>query len=374
MKEKSSLNSLDNQIIKMSNILARKTPKHAKNRETLTQTEQRLFYMALAKANTIDEKGVVRLKKSEVFEKMGVNDSNMWTRYKEIFKAMQMKTYYDFDYSEDEFEAGFLIYKVQATKNYFHIRFDIDYVPLLKAADQYTTMFFDDIMRFECKHSAPLYQRIRSLNEHPKFGEYYDFSTSELKEVFGLTIDDYVNKTTGKFKRPEFEKQTLYKAVEEINEKAQLVKNVKVEKHKRGNKVLFYRIKFENQKLVSTKDLDENVVPGQTRIDDFIDVEEEKNSTFGYYYYDVKRALKPYADFSNEEIDAIFVMARRIVMKTMDLTYTAPNMIQVEIEMEANLFLNRLAMQLRVKKDIKNKFAYLIGVLEKKDKGDDQDD
>ena len=376
MKEKKEVYSLDNQIIKMSNILARKTPKHSKNKESLTQTEQRLFYMALAKANTIDEKGVVKLKKTEVFNKLGINDTNMWSRYKEFFKAMQMKTYYDFDYSEDEFEAGFLIYKVQATKNFFHIWFDISYIPLLKSVDKYTTMFFDDIMKFESKHTAPLYQRIRSLNEHPKYSNYFDFSTKELKDMFGLTINDYVN-SNGKFDRSNFEKKTLNKAVEEINSKAALVKNVTVEKHKKGNKVQFYRIKFENQKLLSLKDLDENAVPGQTSIDDFIDVDTEmdKNKTFGFYYSDMRNVLDQYAVFTNEQIDYIYVMARSITMKTVDFGYVLPDMIQVEIEMETMKFLNRLAMELRMNKDINNKYKYLIGVLDKKEKqllqGDD---
>ena len=368
MKTKKNENSLDNQIIKMSNILARKTPKHSKNKESLTQTEQRLFYMSLAKANTIDEKGVVRLKKSEVFEKMGVKDSNMWTRYKEFFKAMQLKTYYDFNYSEDEFEAGFLIYKVQATKNYFHVWFDTAYIPLLKSVDKYTTMFFDDIMRFECKHTAPLYQRIRSLNEHPKYFNYYDFSTTELKDIFGLTIDDYVNKKNGKFKRPEFEKQTLNKAVEEINTKSQLVKNITVEKHKKGNKVAFYRIYFENQKLVSLKDIDENVVPGQTTIDDFIENKEPKrNIRFGYYYDEIRELLSKYNTFSDEEIEVLYLMARNIVFKKsppeiFDLNFNE------NLGLETENYLERLALVLRTKKDINNKFSYMVGVLEKQEK------
>lgn len=255
MKVKDTSNPFDNALIKMSNILARKTPRHSKNKETLSITEQRLFYMVLSQANTIDDKGIVKLKKTDVFEKLGVDDTNMWTRYKEYFKTMQMKTYYDFD-TENGWESGFLIYKVSMTKNFFHVKFDNDYVSLLKQADSWTTMFFDDIMKFECKHTAPLYQRLRSLNKHPKFSNYYDFSTSELKEIFGLSKDDYIILSNGKFNRTQFEKQTIIKAIEEINTKSSLIKNVNYEKHKKNGKVAFYRVYFENQQLPSFDELD----------------------------------------------------------------------------------------------------------------------
>ena len=68
LKDKKLENSLDNKIIKMSNILARRTPKSKINREPFTLAEQQLFYMSLTKANEISDKGIIKLKKTEVFE------------------------------------------------------------------------------------------------------------------------------------------------------------------------------------------------------------------------------------------------------------------------------------------------------------------
>lgn len=254
LEEKTENNPLDNQIIRMSNIIARKNPKNNKTKEQLTHTEKRLFYMSLAQAKNIDDKGIVKLKKTDVFKKLGINDKDMYSRYRELFKEMQFKTYYEFD-TEDGWDDGFLIYRTAMTKHYFHVYFDLTYIPLLRELQQSTTMFFDDILKFECTHSISLYQFIRSLNKHPKFSNHYDFSTSELKKLFGLSEDSYMRKKDG-FNRSQFEKQTIDKAVEEINSKSSLIKNVWYEKHKKGNKVAFYRVYFENQQLPS---LDEKI-------------------------------------------------------------------------------------------------------------------
>lgn len=252
LEEKMENNPLDNQIIRMSNIIARKNPKNNKTKEQLTHTEKRLFYMSLAQAKNIDDKGIVKLKKTDVFEKLGINDKDMYSRYRELFKEMQFKTYYEFD-TEDGWDDGFLIYRTAMTKHYFHVYFDLTYIPLLRELQQSTTMFFDDILKFECTHSISLYQFIRSLNKHPKFNDCYDFSTSELKKLFGLSEDSYMRKKDG-FNRNQFEKQTIDKAVEEINSKSSLIQNVRYEKHKKGNRVAFYRVYFENLQLPSLDD------------------------------------------------------------------------------------------------------------------------
>lgn len=309
MKDKTA-EPFDSALIKMSNILARKTPRHSKNKETLSMTEQRLFYMVLSQANTVDEKGIVKLKKSEVFKKLGIDDKDMWSRYKDYFKSMQMKTYYDFNYSEDEFESGFLIYKVSTTKNYFCVKFDNDYISLLKKADKWTTMFFDDIMKFECKHTAPLYQRLRSLNKHPKFDKYYDFNTSELKEIFGLSADDYVKKSgsqVGSFDRLNFEKYTLNKAIEEINTKSSLTHNVWYEKHKKGNRVAFYRIYFENLQLPSIGD--ENIMTST----DTIPIEKTIEDGDYLNYQLFRECLNYLEPITNAQIREIYELATEYV-------------------------------------------------------------
>ena len=241
MLSKGSINPYDDALVKMSHILARKG-------NSFTVLEQKLFLMAVSQVENADDKGLVKLSKQDVFEKLHIDDTNVWTRYKTIFYAMRKKTRVTFE-TEETWVDGDLIYKIISTKHYFHVYFDPEYLPLLKnLKKEYTIMALEDVLKFESKFSLMLYQFIRSLNKHPKFDNYYDFSTSELKEVFGLSKDDYCKKD-GKFDRFNFEKYTLKIAIDEINQKSFLLKDMKYEKHKKGNKVSFYRIYFKNQQL-----------------------------------------------------------------------------------------------------------------------------
>ncbi|WP_425382865.1 hypothetical protein [Spiroplasma endosymbiont of Melieria omissa] len=69
-------------------------------------------------------------------------------------------------------------------------------------------------------------------DENKKINQRY-ITTKELKELFNLSIDDYVY--NGKFHRKLFEKYTIEKAINEITNI-----NVIYKKNKKGNKVQNY--------------------------------------------------------------------------------------------------------------------------------------
>ena len=230
----------------------------------------------------------------------------MWGKYRDYFKSMQEKTYYSFDYSDDEWESGYLIYKVSSTKHYFNIYFSSDYIELLQGVDKYMIMFYDDILKFQCKHTTPMYQFLRSLNKHPQFSNYYDFTTKELKELFGLTLEDYTNKKTGVFKRHEFEKKTINNAIDEINEKATLIKNVKCTKIKRGPKVAYYHVTFENVQLVTSTEDDTNVIS----IDPINFISVDSGDYLDYDFF--RNALKKLEPITNAQIREIYELASQL--------------------------------------------------------------
>lgn len=79
-----------------------------------------------------------------------------------------------------------------------------------------------------------------------------DYSTRQLKMMFGLSKDDYVKKD-GHFNRTTFENRTIDIAVKDINEKSKCIQNLRYEKVKKGNRVQYYLFTFnytDPQKVV----------------------------------------------------------------------------------------------------------------------------
>lgn len=215
----------------------------------------------------------------------------------------------------------------------------------------YVRYRLSNIVNLNSAYAIKLYFYLRDNAFRKKF----TIKFKELREKIECTSRYYESYTN-------FNKDILKRIIDDINENTDLeVEYTNIRKIRRVTTDIEFVIK-EKYVTEVLRDLIE------------VEADDEKNKRFGYYYSDVREALEPYEKFSNEEIDAIFVMARSIVTKTFNFDYVMPDMVQVEIEVESLKFLNRLAMQLRAKKDIKNKYAYLIGVLDKKDKGETLDE
>ena len=253
-------NSLKNQVIAMSNTLAEKSTR-------FTVFQQRLFYVSLASlklnknSTKTDEKlekkerNEVKINKQELFEYLSItNDNNRWTRVRNEFQKLASNSYIHFG-DDEEYADGFILCGVRSTKYNIYVRFDTYFLPLVEElADNYVRLLDDDVVSFDSKFSMMLYQNLLKdkwkLTNQDFLG--IDYSTRQLKMMFGLDKDVYVNKN-GNFNRTLFERKTVNRAVKEINEKSKCINNLSYRKVKKGNRVQYYLFTFnytDPQKVV----------------------------------------------------------------------------------------------------------------------------
>lgn len=247
---KNTDNSLENQVIAMSNTLAEKSTR-------FTVFQQKLFYVSLASlklnknSTKTDEKlerkgqNEVGINKQELFEYLSItNDNNRWTRVRNEFKKLASNSYIQFG-NDEEYADGFIICGVRSTKYNIYVRFDTYFLPLVEElADNYVRLLDDDVVSFDSKFSMMLYQNLLKDKwklTNPDFLGI-DYSTRRLKMIFGLSIDDYVQ--NGRFNRADFERRTINRAVKEINEKSKCIKNLTYKKVKKGSRVQYYLFTF----------------------------------------------------------------------------------------------------------------------------------
>lgn len=256
---KNADNSLENQVIAMSNTLAEKSTR-------FTVFQQKLFYVSLASlklnknSTKTDEKlekkgqNEVGINKQELFEYLSItNDNNRWTRVRNEFKKLASNSYIQFG-NDEEYADGFIICGVRSTKYNIYVRFDTYFLPLVEElADNYVRLLDDDVVSFDSKFSMMLYQNLLKDKwklTNPDFLGI-DYSTRKLKMMFGLSIDDYMR--NDHFDRYNFERKTINKAVDEINKKSKCIKNLTYKKVKKGSRIQYYLFSYhyvDPQKVV----------------------------------------------------------------------------------------------------------------------------
>lgn len=227
---------LHEQIIAMDNTLARKSTK-------FTVEEQRLFYITLASIRPDQKGNEIVMSKKSIIDMLGFESSASYSRLRPMFVKLMKNSLISF--GDDEiWSDGFLFSKVRSTKRNIIITVDQDYIPLLiELAPGFTRLLSDDAISFKSKFSMLLYQQFMRLNNQGNYG--VGFTTKELKELFGMTKDDYVNGKTGRFDRYNFEKKTIDVAVHDINEKSKCISNLRYEKRKKGNRIQGYVFFFD---------------------------------------------------------------------------------------------------------------------------------
>lgn len=241
-------NSLENQVIAMSNMLAEKSTR-------FTIIQQKMFYVCLASLKQgVNSKNEVEINKQELFNYLELeNDTGRWTRIRQEFKKLAKNSYVEFG-TDEEFCDGFLIYQFRSTRNSIFVRFNDYYLPLMQQlANNFVRLLDDDVVSFDSKFSMMLYQNLMKdkwkLTNIDHLG--IDYSTRKLKMMFGLSIDDYVQ--NGRFNRADFERRTINRAVKEINEKSKCIKNLTYRKVKKGSRVQYYLFSYhyvDPQKVV----------------------------------------------------------------------------------------------------------------------------
>nr|DAI60470.1 MAG TPA: DNA REPLICATION protein [Caudoviricetes sp.] len=257
-------NTLKNQVIAMSNILAKKSTR-------FSVTQQKLFYASLASLKYgVNERNEVRINKQELFNLLGMeSDNNRWSRLRKELRQLAENSY--IEYGEDkEFKDGFLIYSFDSNRDrsYIFIRFNDDYLPLIKGlSNNFVRFLDDDLVTLKSKYSMMLYQNL--MKDKWKMSNIdfmgIDYSTTQLKNMFGLSKESYMNRD-GFFNRADFERNTLNKAIKELNEKCKCINNLKYEKIKKNGRVQYYKFSFDYTDPQSVAD-ESNERKGKSIID-----------------------------------------------------------------------------------------------------------
>lgn len=236
-----SKNTLENKVIAMSNILAEKNT-------YFTETQQKLFYVSIASLrNGVNIHDEVEINKHDLLEFLGMgNDTKRYDRLRKELKQLQLNSFIEFK-DKDGYSSGCIIYNARMTRDTVYIRFNNYYLPLVQnLSDNFVRFLNDDLVGLKCKNSMMLYQNLMKDKWKMSCADFLgvDYSTMQLKDMFGLTKESYVNKN-GNFNRADFERRTLNKVIEELNKKSKCINNLRYEKVKEGNKVKYYKFTFD---------------------------------------------------------------------------------------------------------------------------------
>lgn len=208
---------------------------------------KKLFFMCLASVpdyhETLENDTIV-INKKEMFDYLGLDwESNhdVYKTYRNLFERLIKATWYE--HSEETGDMfGYMFYDVDARGATYKILVNKKFLPALSELKKDFTKFLtNDVMQFKSGHSTSLYQYLMSMNSKREV----DFTTKQLKELFGLSKDDYCDKK-GKFSRTHFEKYTIETALKELNEKCKSITIFK-QIDKNGN-VGLYRKTYKTDK------------------------------------------------------------------------------------------------------------------------------
>lgn len=221
------------QIIAMDNTLTQKATK-------FTVDEQRLFYITLASIKPDQKGNEIEIDKKAMIDMLGFTSRDVYSRIRPMFVKLIRNSMISFTESEEIWQDGLLFTKVRTTKRKVYVTVDPEYIPLLiKLQPGFTRLLSDDAISFRSKFSMLIYQQLMRWSHKGVFGA----TTKELKELFGMTKDDYVY--NGAFNRALFEKRTIEVAVKDINEKSKCISNLQYEKKKKGNRIQGYVFYFD---------------------------------------------------------------------------------------------------------------------------------
>lgn len=236
-------NRYDGITIIYSNDLAR-----AKNSYSLE--EHKALHLIYSHIKPYEKNpSIFQINKRDFFEKLELTGNSKYKTYKKVMNNLRKKSDAKLFDSEKQSEIeGNIIATTEWFKNksFFEVEISQKFMPYLEQVKNYfTKLDGDSLIRFKSNHSLNLYKFLCSWRQKNAKDLQKELSTRDLKEIFGLTIDDYV--INGRFKRWEFEERTLNKALAEINTISDL--RVSVTKIKVGIKVKCYKFNWEDLKM-----------------------------------------------------------------------------------------------------------------------------
>lgn len=249
-------NSVMDEMIAVSRSLA-------KAQISWTVEERKLFCAVLTKIRWSKggNNNVIELDKAELVEALSLKlDASDRSRYlRDAFRKLARDSEIRWTDPEDKelWEDGFLIISRWSTRGSIFVeinpRYMIHLENLVKGLP-FITVWSSDIYRFKSRHTMALFEALRLSYDSRYTTNYKTFTTHELKDIFGLSKDDYTRKD-GSFARTNFEKWVLDVAIKEINESSKMMaimpsgRNKKgdfafYKKHKKNGYVSGYEFKF----------------------------------------------------------------------------------------------------------------------------------
>lgn len=281
-REKERKNPLDKRFIAMSNAILKALPNW--------QLEaKKLFFLCLSQYqfNKTDNPNIIVLNKKDVIEKLEIHPSKGGAYLRQLAKTMAKKSWIERTIATDTngdaelWDDGFIFVGASSSKATISIELNPKYQSQFQELSaNFTMLWSDDLIKIGTTQTMKLYEELRRIYDTRYLVNRVDFKTSQLKKIFGLSKDDYMNKKSGMFDRYNFEKYCLDKAINEINEKCEAVKIMIHENGKGytktkefGGKIDTYVIQYRCSTRVVEKELLElssDPPEGQTTIyDDF---------------------------------------------------------------------------------------------------------
>lgn len=235
----------NNIVIYYANELARKN-------NQFTLEEEKVLHLIFSQIKPFEKNPTTfKIEKKEFFRKLNLVDNNKYKRYEKIILELISKTLTKIEKKDTDSKLiGVVICNAEwfNKEPFFEVDINPKFMPYIEQLiNHYTKVSLDSLLNLKSKHSLSLYKWLCSwTDENKKINQRY-LITKELKELFGLSIDDYVYK--GKFNRADFERYTLKKIEKEINAKTSLIFSYK--KNKIGNKVQNYEFTWSQKEKIN---------------------------------------------------------------------------------------------------------------------------
>lgn len=222
----------------------------ARMKTRFTLEEEKVLHVIFSKLNAFDKNDlIVKLDKRDLFSILGITGDSKYKRYKNIFKGIIQKSYMEILDTDGNISQGIVITGVKwNTKEHpIHVYLNQLFMPYIsELVSNFTVVSLQSVTEFRSKYSLIIYRWLCSWADNStEFSENARYiTTRELKELFGLSEQDYVY--NGKFNRALFEQYAIDSAMQEINEKTEL--HVEYKKIKQGNRVRSYAFHFVRQR------------------------------------------------------------------------------------------------------------------------------
>lgn len=190
---------------------------------------------------------VVECTLSEIIRACG-NNPHKYTNYqyyKGIVSSLMKSSYFEGKIDGEDL-MGFAVPYAKANPNANRITFRFklfnEFLPYFqRLASRYTIIELEQAKNFKSRFSYVLYMNLLSWTDSENHEYYRFYTTKQLKEMFGLSKDDYCKKD-GSFDRYNFEKKVIKPAVKEINSETTM--DVIYTKNKVGRNVKNYQFNF----------------------------------------------------------------------------------------------------------------------------------